>query len=218
MRKLTLAAVTAAHLFAIVWIDQITRTRKSAAREEPPPLVVFFLNARREDKQTDPLASTPAESPSPAISMEPRQRQEAKPPEPSPPTAQPSTAITDWAEQARAAAEDHLKRERAKSQLRAFSHDFAQPEEPEKSGVFGLQKRNRHAGMIEPGWGGTERHWVTDNCYFEFPRGAPPPPPMAGDIKMNGLRCKPDPTGGGEHMFDHLKPEYLKPPPPKPAQ
>ena len=209
MRRLTLAAVTAAHLFAIVWIDQSLRARKTTSGKESPTLVVFFLNTRPDEKRPADTRQRTAVS----RRVPPQQRQDNQPPQPAPPLdkSSPSNAITDWAQAASDAATAYGERERAKAQLRAFDHRFAEPVEPEKRTVFGSEKRNARAGTVEPGTDNSERHWLTDNCYVEFKRGAPPPPRIAGDIKVsNPLRCKPPPTGGGEHMFDELKPDYLK--------
>jgi hypothetical protein len=210
MRRLTLAAVTAVHLFAIVWIDQTLRARKATSGKEPPPLIVFFLNTRPDEKKrpADPQQKTAV-----VRRVGPQRLQESQPAQPERllNAPSPSNAITDWAQAARDAATAYEQRERAKAQLRSFDHRFSEPAEPEKPGVFGSQKRNARAGTVEPGVDNSERHWVTDDCYVEFKRGAPPPPPIAGDIKVsNPLRCKPPPTGGGEHMFDELKPDYQK--------
>jgi hypothetical protein len=78
----------------------------------------------------------------------------------------------------------------------------------DKPGVFGSAKENHHAGTVEDG----TRFWVTDNCYYDFPRGFPPSR-MAGEFHLRTRTCKPPPTGGGEHMFEELKPESLRTPP-----
>jgi hypothetical protein len=205
MRRLTLAAVTAAHLLAIVWIDQTLRTRKSGPRREPPPLIVFFLNAREKEKPPEPLPQIPR---APRTTSEQPKALEVPPPE-NIPAEKPSTAITDWAEAARSTARDFAARERAKSELRSFDHKFKEPEEEEKPGIFGSEKRNHRAGLVEQGEGNSERHWISDNCYMDFTRDPPPPPNQPG-ARTNPVKCKPPPTGGGDHMFDALKPEYLK--------
>jgi hypothetical protein len=118
----------------------------------------------------------------------------------------PSTAITDWREQAEAAARDIAAgagRPRGK-----FGHEFrAAPGRPDP-GVFG--PRNEHpAGTVEQ-LDEVERHWVTDNCYFDFERH-PEHPLIAGPQVMTRT-CKP-PVTGGTDMFRKLAPGYLTPPP-----
>jgi hypothetical protein len=60
------------------------------------------------------------------------------------------------------------------------------------------------------------RYWVTENCYFDIPRGFPPPP-IPGEFHLLTPQCKPPPTGGGDNMFDVATPDYLRKPWSEPA-
>ena len=117
----------------------------------------------------------------------------------------PNSDSTDWRSEAHAAATDIFEREQQKSRRRSFTHTPAGPAPPGDSGVFGLEEQNYRAGRVE---GGT-RFWVTDNCYLDFPRGSPPPR-MAGEFHLLTPTCKPPPSGGGDKLFENLKPDSLK--------
>jgi hypothetical protein len=58
--------------------------------------------------------------------------------------------------------------------------------------------------------GGVERHWVTDNCYFDFPRHEEPQ--LIPGPRVRPMFCKP-PPGAGTDAFKTLRPGYLTPPP-----
>jgi hypothetical protein len=115
-------------------------------------------------------------------------------------------AITDWDAVAHDAADAVLRREREKAEHHSFEHAFPTPPAPHKPGIFGSQKENQRAGRVEED--GT-RFWVTDNCYFDVPRGTPPSR-MAGEFHLLTRTCKPPPTGGGDRMFEDLTPDYLR--------
>lgn len=154
-------------------------------RPEPPGAV----NARPSPRHSRrPVSRVPPEAESPRTSDER------------------ANAITDWDAAARGAAADVLGRERRKLRERPFEHAFPEHPPPEEPGVFGSYKENHRAGRIDDG----QRFWVSDNCYFDAPRG-PPPPPMVGEVQKPPVpTCKPPPTGGGGRMFDALTPDYLK--------
>jgi hypothetical protein len=129
--------------------------------------------------------------------------------------SQPITpGITDWNAEASAAAADVLERARRKAGENHFDHVPNATNAAGNSGVFGSEEQNHRAGMVEGG----SRFWVTDNCYYDFPRGLPPPPRMTGEFHLMTPTCKPPPTGGGGKMFDDLKPEALRTPPMAPAK
>lgn len=113
---------------------------------------------------------------------------------------------TDWRSEASAAAAEALERARRLGRAPNASDATSKP------GVFGSQQQNHRAGQVEGG----SRFWVTDNCYYDFPRGLPPPPRLAGEFHLMTPTCKPPPTGGGDKMFDDLKPQYLRAPPAAP--
>jgi len=129
--------------------------------------------------------------------------------------SQPITpATTDWSSEASAAAADVLERARRKAAENHSGHAPDATDASGKSGVFGSEEQNHRAGTVEGG----SRFWVTDNCYYDFPRGLPPPSRLAGEFHLLTRICKPTPTGGGGKMFDDLKPQYLRPSPPAPAR
>jgi len=211
MRRLTFAVVMATHVLAVFLIDQTLRVRKRSARPEPTPLTILFLSRPQPKEETPRVENQQTRVARPVV---PPARGETQPSESPSSSSVPieSRAITDWAEEAHSVANDLAERERARAALRSFQHEFAERPKPEPPGVFGSEKQNHRAGLVELGEGNSERHWVTDNCYFEFDRSAPRAPNLPG-ARVNPLKCKPPPTGGGEHMFDQLKPGYLKNPP-----
>jgi len=122
------------------------------------------------------------------------------------PTDDRPNAITDWDAAARRASDDVLREERERAERRSFNHAYPTPVLPQQPGIFGSEAANHRAGLVE---GGGTQFWVTDNCYFDIPRGVPPPP-MPGNLRMPTLPiCKPPPTGGGENMFQNMTPDYL---------
>ena len=124
-----------------------------------------------------------------------------------------TSAITDWSAEAHAAAADVLERARQKSGEHSSARGSADMNGASKPGVFGSEKQNHRAGMVEDG----TRYWVSDNCYYDFPRGFPPSR-MAGEFHLATPTCKPAPTGGGDKMFEDLKPGYLRNPPQAPTK
>jgi hypothetical protein len=127
--------------------------------------------------------------------------------------SQPITPATpDWSSEASAAAAAVIERAR-----NAGAKHFGPVSDPTgasgEPGAFGSEEQNHRAGRVEGG----SRFWVTDNCYYDFPRGLPPPARMAGEFHLMTPTCKPPPTGGGGKMFEALKPENLRTPPPAPG-
>jgi hypothetical protein len=159
--------------------------------KSPPPHPV--PRARHLERRATPApASAPVVLPSETA---PQPSDESRP-----------SAITDWSASTHGAVDDALRREREKADRGSFDHAFPTPPPADKPGVFGSEKENRRAGRIEAD-GST--FWIRDNCYFEVARG----PKFPGELQMPMVPiCKPPPTGGGEHMFDHLAPNYLKKP------
>jgi hypothetical protein len=59
--------------------------------------------------------------------------------------------------------------------------------------------------MVGPG---IERRWVSENCFWEFGR---PPPLFTGPLpRINQVQCKLGPAEPNSHLFDEIKPGYLK--------
>jgi hypothetical protein len=68
--------------------------------------------------------------------------------------------------------------------------------------------RKSRAGEIEMIGPGLERRWISDRCYMEF--GHPPDLFFSLAPKANMAYCL-APRLPRDDLFDHLKPEYLKP-------
>jgi hypothetical protein len=115
------------------------------------------------------------------------------------------SSITDWHSEAHAAADNTLEHEQQQARERAFARTPAGSNVADSPGVFGSEQQNHRTGKVEDG----TRVWVTDNCYFEVPRGGPPPR-MAGEFHLLTRICKPPSTGGGDKMFEEMKPDSLK--------
>jgi hypothetical protein len=203
-RSLALLLVLLAHVAALYVVQHALRPHSDAQRgTATPSLLVTFLTLplipapSQESPASPSLARRRRERPAPA------QRQPAVEPAPAPPA--PSTAITDWRAEGAAAARDIASG--PGRQGRPFGHEFAPDPERAETGVFG--PRNPHpAGTVED-LGGVERHWVTDSCYFDFPRHEEPQ--LIAGPRVRPMFCKP-PPGGGTDVFKKLTPGYLTPP------
>ena len=194
-RWLTLGAIVVAHGAALYVLELCLVPSRPLQATLAPPLIVTFI---RE--------STPVPAPTAMPWQPPGPWRKKILPAPAAPTAgEESGAITDWGWEARAAVQETLRHETAKSRQRAFAHRFPAPAAPDTGGVFGSEKENRRAGRVEDG----EIFWVTDDCYFDFPR-ARPLPHAAGEFHLLTPLCKPAPQGGGSHMFEELTPDYLR--------
>jgi hypothetical protein len=189
-RNLVLVAIVAVHI-AVVYVLDRGFIRPQTVR--PVAMSVTFISEPR------PLPARQEISPPELAPVRPRLLPSA------PPIETPSEAITDWVAEAQRAAEDTVKRE--VKTPRAFTHVFPEAAAPDKPGLFGSQQQNRRAGRVD---GGTD-FWVSDNCYFEFPRDKPPPG-SAGTFHLLTPTCKPPPTGGGGNLFKDLTPDDLKKP------
>lgn len=195
-RSVALGAIILSHVVAIGILELSLAPPRAVRRPEIPPLMITFV----EETAPKPLRGE-------ASSRPPLEKQEKIPVEaPTIPSNGDATgAITDWQSEASAAARDAVRREEQTGSQRKFSYRFAVPAAPNVPGVFGLEKENRRAGVVEGG----EIFWVTDDCYYDFPRAAPLTH-AAGEFQLTTPVCKPPPTGGGAEMFKDLTPEYLK--------
>lgn len=73
-------------------------------------------------------------------------------------------------------------------------------------GIFGGSDRT---GTVETFDDGTERHWVSRNCYRDIPKMVVSPNPMQiGGLQLYPVFCKG--RGSNPNLFDHLKPQYLR--------
>lgn len=200
-RTVTLGLVILAHLLAAFLVQRALRP-PARTRTNEPSIDIFFLNPTPLPPTARQTRPSPAPRPRIATPV-PREPDVPKPEES-------STAITDWRAQGAEAARALSNRPPAAPRI---GHEFAPPPPPPEPSLYG--PRNEHpAGTVEQ-VNGAERHWVTDQCYFDSQRH-PEPVPIAGP-KLSSLFCKPDP-GGGSDVFKHLRPDYLKPPEPPRAK
>lgn len=197
-KKLAFILVLSAHAAAAILVQRSLKTPHTGrAADEQPPLLVSFLTL-----------TPPRPPPPPAVPSPGQRRREPipiAPPEPQVTTPAPetSTAITDWRAQGAEAARNAVSAARPKP----FGHEFAPSSEQPETGVFG--PKNEHpAGTVEV-LDGTERHWVTDYCYFDIPRH-PVIEDMPGPKTMSRFCVAPG--SGGTDMFKKLRPGYLTPP------
>lgn len=202
------AVVIAGHLGAWLLLTQHRWARETSASGSPLQVILIRQWAPVKPPAADvPTPNDTTRRPS-ARPLLPGSRApiEVAPPEPEV-SEEPTNAITDWNAAAHDAAEGLLRREREKAAQHPFDHVFPAPAPPQAPGMFGSLRENHRAGRVEDG----QRYWVSDNCYFDAPRG-PPPPPLVGEVQPPPVpHCKPPPTGGGERMFDEFKPGYLQP-------
>lgn len=199
-KKLALILVLSAHAAAAVLVERSLKQQHVRRPEnEQPPLLVTFLTLI-----SPPPPPAPRSGPSP---RRPREPIPVPPPEPpvSAPAPDSSTAITDFRAQAADAARDVASGARPK----AFGHEFAPAAERPEVGVFG-PKNDHPAGTVEQ-LPGVERHWVTDQCYFDIER-LPVPKEMPGPKTMTRFCVRPG-TAGAD-MFKGQRPAYMTAPQP----
>lgn len=162
------------------------------------PTVAYFI-----ESNADPAVVQKRDWPKPiAIRPEARRRLELptpsqSPEEPATPEPLTSAPITDWYSARDAAVDTVLSREQEDQNKHQFSQPTSSPENKIDPGVFGSEALNRRAGT----WEGPNRVWISDNCYFDYEQG-PPPPRYAGEVRLKVPLCKPPPSGGGHNMFD----------------
>jgi hypothetical protein len=194
---LVFGLILGGHVLVVLILEHSVLTSRSRMRPlGVAPMSAILMEDRRQ------LTTQPAEgarTPN-ALLFTPKAPQMELPEAPHPQFENEPTVSSpiDWSSAAHAAATDLSEREQQKSGRRSFTHTPAAPDSP---GVFGSEKANHRAGAAE---GGTQ-FWVTDNCYFDIPRGSPSPR-FAGEFHLLTPTCKPPPTGGGTRMFEHLKP------------
>jgi hypothetical protein len=194
-KPLALGAIVLAHVVAICILERCLVPARTIRPTEVSPLIITFVqDTAPKTRRVEAPARAPLEGQkkltveAPVIS-----RNEAT-----------TGAIRDWEGEAHAAARDTVRRETDGAVIREFSHRFPLPAAPDAPGVFGLEKENHRKGVVEGG----EVFWVTDDCYYDFPRAALLSH-AAGEFHLMTLDCKPPPTGGGTDMFKELTPKYL---------
>jgi hypothetical protein len=123
-----------------------------------------------------------------------------------PPIAEPDepvTPITDWYAQLTEAARTTVQRESEIASPRMSAPSQPVLSKPE------VRKPERRAGTVEHFDGGVERYWVNANCYLEFDRNAPPLPSL-GVPRPDIIRCTGSGSSTNGHLFDSVKPDYLR--------
>jgi hypothetical protein len=195
-RSVALGAIILSHVFAIGMLELCLAPPRTARRTEIPPLMITFVEETAPERlrgEASPRPRLEKQENTPLVAPTIHSNGDA------------TGAITDWQSEASAAARDAVRRETEAGAQREFSHRFPVPAAPDAAGVFGLEKKNRRAGLVEGG----ENFWVTDDCYYDFPRTAPLTH-AAGEFQLLTPVCKPPPTGGGADMFKDVTPGYLK--------
>lgn len=202
-RPLVLGLILGAHIILFHILERSVLTTSPQSTPDDTPFIALTFTE----------IPSPVRAPSQIPTFRPRLPQRLNTPKAIPPDVPtPSLdensitpSLTDWSTEAHLAASDTLERERQKVAKHSFAHPTTAPDTPHQAGAFGSSQENHRAGQVEEG----QRFWVTDNCYFDIPRGTPPPR-MAGEFHLLTRTCKPPPTGGGDRMFEHLKPDSAK--------
>lgn len=206
-RTLVLGLILGAHIILFYILERsVLAPRSQSTPGDTPPITLTFIEVPSPIRAPSPI---PTFSPSPPLRLNIPKATPPDVPTPSLDDNSITPSLTDWDTEAHLAAADTLERERQKSAKDPFAHPTPAPDTPHQPGAFGSAQENHRAGQVEGG----QRFWVTDDCYFDIPRGTPPPR-MAGEFHLLTRTCKPPPTGGGDRMFEHLKPDSSKQPPP----
>lgn len=190
-------------------------------------VVLIYLMARTTELARDnadgfsslqihiwPLSEEPAtpriSRVAPARKVEPRSAESVAititEPQQAPDTPGTSIPQVDWAQEAAAVIQDMT---RPKSGPRQFGDRQKEEPPPDDRYIHPLVKPPAHrAGDIEILGPGIERRWLGERCYMEFGHPLLELFPAPGP-KVNPVRCMMGSSVDG-HIFDHLKPEYLK--------
>jgi len=204
-RKRIFLLVLLGHCVLIFVITRSNNSQKSATQILREPLSVFFLDSIKIKTEANAVkepgpAPTKARTRSTHPSIVPLTHSET----PAAPDPTSSDAITDWYGQAHTVAEDALENDRNKNANRAFEHKMPGAQVPEPTSIW-APPPVRRAGT----WEGSNRFYITDNCYYEWDP-APRPPPTLLDNRLMTPVCKPPSKGGGDAMFKDLTPGYRK--------
>jgi hypothetical protein len=119
-----------------------------------------------------------------------------------------STAITDFSTAAHEAAERITSRAASPS-LRSLDRPTAgTPETKREASIFGSPQHT--ANSTEHFDDGSDRYYVSGNCFYDFDRQSAPPSDLMAGPKLKVPTCK-APAGNGNHeVFKDLTPEALK--------
>jgi hypothetical protein len=191
------------HCLAIGCLSQMTKWNEAKLpSREAVRTVVVLVDGDEERREQKVKVVRGVEIQAPSISRPVFSPITLPPPEVQQSESAPSTI--DWRAEGRRAVRGVLREGRESSRSRAVEPDEGAAE----SKVFGSQSANRRAGKVETFDDG-ERHWISDNCYFDFDR-RPVDSTLASDLRVQTVRCKGQPTGGGASMFKDLVPKYLE--------
>jgi len=124
---------------------------------------------------------------------------------PSPPSDGPSSAITDFAGSAHAAAEDIVRRSASPAFRSLNRQTQAAPEIKRKRSVFALPE---HAATTTEHFDDGDRYYVSGNCFYDFDRAPTPALDLMAGPRLKVPTCKP--PSGNDEMFKNLTPEALK--------
>jgi hypothetical protein len=186
------AAATGEELWSRVYISPL-----SDRRAPSPPSTVPDNPAKADTRRSS--REVKAFVPGPIVEQVPL----ITPKEPAPSDTSPSI---DWSREAEDAA-------RRAVLLGANDRDFSDSTKDETRPRRKIEEapkteRGHRAGDIEMVGPGIERRWVSENCFWEFGR---PPPLFAGPLpRIHQVQCKLGPADPNSHLFDEIKPRYLK--------
>lgn len=179
-----------AELWNRVYIASIPSLTERAKSQE---MATAASATRRPERDTAP------------IDLEPLAREEVSPvPDGLPPSD--SAPSIDWKQEATGAARRSVE---LGTKAREFS-DLTRDDSVLRKKIEEAPKvsRGHRAGDIEMVGPGIERRWVSEKCYWEF---GTPPPLFAGQGPMtNPLHCMIGSVEPNSHLFDEIKPKYLR--------
>ncbi|MEO8316668.1 MAG: hypothetical protein ABI645_17955 [Pseudomonadota bacterium] len=112
----------------------------------------------------------------------------------------------DWAQEVVTTVEAVTRSKREPRKFGALQKKESLPDEESARPL--IQPPAHRAGEIEVLGPGIERRWLSENCFMEFGHPLLELFPAPGP-KVNPVRCRMGSAVDG-HIFDHLKPEYLK--------
>ena len=119
-----------------------------------------------------------------------------------------STAITDFSRSAHEVAEQ-IARGNESSHFRSLARQTqATLEKKREPSIFAAPEHAPHT--TEHFDDGSDRYYVSGNCFYDFDRTPPPASDLMAGPKLKVATCKPPPESGNQDMFKELRPEFLK--------
>ena len=119
-----------------------------------------------------------------------------------------STAITDFSTAAHEAAERITGRAGSPSLRSLDRPTVGTPETKREASIFGSPQHT--ANSTEHFDDGSDRYYVSGNCFYDFDRQSAPPTDLMAGPKLKVPTCKASAGSGNHEMFKDLTPEALK--------